>query len=315
MYGMNVFELIAPEERERATQNVQEVLEKGYITNIEYMMLRKDGSRFPAELNAALLRDTDGAPATFMGITRDITERKRVMQAERRLIQLKEEFMASVSHDLRTPLFSLIGYIDLLRDGKVNDVGVQGEFLARASEDADRLMDMVNELLDITRLETNSLALSIEQVELGEVIKEVVQSLRERANAKRISLQSSIRQPALLADVDRLRMRRVLINLVENAIKFTYEGGDVMVTGELQDESVTIQVVDNGCGIPLDDCSKVFDKFFQVSSPRSTNKTGTGLGLYISRQVVEAHGGSITVSSQVGIGSTFTIVIPVKKRM
>ncbi len=313
MYGINAFELIAPEHRQLAAQNAQLTLEKGNITNIEFTMLRKDGTRFPAELNAAILRDTDGIPVTFIGITRDITERKRAIEAEKRLLQLKEEFMASVSHDLRTPLFSLIGYLDLLRNGKVTDNATQNEFLNRAAEDVARLMDMVNEMLDVSRLENKCLTLNIEQVDLGEVILEVLQSFRERANARRISLRSTSMEPALIAEVDRLRMRRVLSNLVENALKFSKDGGDIRVSGECRNGNVTIQVIDSGCGIPPDDCSKVFEKFYQVNSTLASNRSGTGLGLYITKQIVDAHGGSIDVSSRLGVGSTFTITIPVKK--
>jgi PAS domain S-box-containing protein len=315
MCGLNVFELIAPEDRQLAGQNAQKTLEKGNITNIEYTMLRKDGSRFPAELSAALIRDTEGAPAAFISITRDITERIRAMEAEKELIQSKEEFIASVSHDLRTPLFSLNGYLDLLRNGKVNDPIVQNEFLTRASKDVHRLMDMVNELLDISRLENNRLVLNWEEVDLGVVILEVLQSFREQANGRQISLTSVPLEPSLIAEVDPSRMRRVLANLVENAIKFSNVGGDILVSGESRNGSITIQVIDQGCGIPTEDCSRVFDKFYQVSHTLTKNRFGTGLGLYISKQIVEAHGGSIVVESQVGSGSTFTITIPVKKRM
>ena len=110
-------------------------------------------------------------------------------------------------------------------------------------------------------------------------------------------------------------MRRVLANLVENAIKFSDVGGDILVTGELRNDKIIIHVIDQGCGIPTEDCSKVFDKFYQVSHTLKKNRFGTGLGLYISKQIVEAHGGSIAVKSQLGTGSTFTITIPVKKRM
>jgi signal transduction histidine kinase len=278
-------------------------------------MLRKDGSCFPAELSAALIRDSEGVPATFIGITRDITERMRAMEAEKQLIQLKEEFIASVSHDLRTPLFSLIGYLDLLRNGKVNDSEVQNEFLTRASMDVDRLMDMVNELLDVSRLESNRLVLNWEEVDLGALILEVLQSFREHANARRISLTSAPLDQTLIAEVDPLRMRRVLANLVENAIKFSDVDGDILVTGESRNGNITIHVIDHGCGIPTEDCSRVFDKFYQVSHTLTKNRFGTGLGLYISKQIVEAHGGSIAVKSQLGAGSTFTITIPVKERM
>jgi PAS domain S-box-containing protein len=315
MYGLNVFELIAPEDRELAGQNSQRTLEKGSITNIEYTMLRKDGTRFPAELSAALIRDNEGAPGTFIGITRDITERMRAMEAEKELIQSKEEFIASVSHDLRTPLFSLNGYLDLLRNGKVNDPIVQNEFLTRADKDVHRLMDMVNELLDVSRLESNRLVLNWEEVDLGIVILEVLQSFREQANGRQISLTSVPLEPSLIAEVDPSRMRRVLANLVDNAIKFSNVGGDILVSGESRNGSITIQVIDQGCGIPTEDCSRVFEKFYQVSHTLTKNRFGTGLGLYISKQIIEAHGGSIGVESQVGHGSTFTITIPVKKRM
>jgi PAS domain S-box-containing protein len=315
MCGLNVFELIAPEDWQLAVQNAQKTLDEGNITNIEYTMLRKDGSRFPAELSAALIRDSEGAPATFIGITRDITERMRAMEAEKRLIQLKEEFIASISHDLRTPLFSLIGYLDLLRNGKVTDSDVQNEFLTRASMDVDRLMDMVNELLDVSRLESNRLVLNCEEVDLGAVILEVLQSFREQANTRRISLTPAPLDPSLMAEVDPSRMRRVLANLVENAIKFSDVDGEILVSGESRNGNITIHVTDHGCGIPIEDCSRVFDKFYQVSNTLTKNRFGTGLGLYISKQIVEAHGGSIAVKSKLGIGSTFTITIPVKKRM
>ena len=315
MYGINVFELIAPEDRELAGQNSQRTFEKGSITNIEYTMLRKDGTRFPAELSAALIRDNEGAPATLIGITRDITERMRAREAEKELIQSKEEFIASVSHDLRTPLFSLNGYLDLLRNGKVNDPIVQNEFLTRASKDVHRLMDMVNELLDVSRLESNRLVLNWEEVDLGAVILEVLQSFREQANGRQISLTPVPLEPSLIAEVDPSRMRRVLANLVENAIKFSNLGGDILVSGESRNGSITIQVIDHGCGIPTEDCSRIFEKFYQVSHTLTKNRYGTGLGLFISKQIVEAHGGAIGVESQVGNGSTFTVTIPVKKRM
>jgi len=313
MYGLNVFDLIAPEDRSLAEQNAQLTLNEGKVTNIEYIMLRKDGRRYPAELSAALIRGTEGTPATFLGITRDITERMQAIEAEKKLIKMKEEFIASVSHDLRTPLFSLMGYIDLLRNGKVNDPEVQNEFLTRAAIDVNRLQDMVNELLDVSRLESNRLVLNREQVDLSTVILDVLQAFREQAIFKRISLISAPLNPPLIAEVDPLRMKRVLTNLVENAIKFSNVDEKIMVTGELRNGNVSIQVIDHGCGIPDEDCTLVFDKFYQVSRTLTKNRFGTGLGLYISKQIVEAHGGSLSVESELGKGSTFTITIPVKK--
>jgi PAS domain S-box-containing protein len=315
MHSINVFELVAPKERQLTAQNAQKTLEAGSVTNVEYTLLRKDGSRFPAELSAALIRDAEGAPAAFIIVMRDITERMRVMEAEKQLMQLKEEFIANVSHDLRTPLFSLMGYLELLRNGKVNDSDVQNDFLTRASKDVTRLMDMVNELLDFSLLESKHLVLNCEEVDLGAVILDVLQSFRLQADARRISMTSAPIDPSLIAEVDPSRMRRVLVNLVENAIRFSEAGSEVLVTGELINGNIIINVIDHGCGIPENDLPRLFNRFYQVSRVLKKNASGTGLGLYISKQIIEAHGGSIAGKSQLGAGSTFTVTIPVKKRM
>jgi len=220
-----------------------------------------------------------------------------------------------VSHDLRTPLFSLIGYLDLLRNGKVNEPDVQKEFLTRASKDVDRLLDMVNELLDISRLESDSLVLNWEELDLGAVILDVLQSFQEKANVRQISLTSILMESSMIVEADPLRMRRVLANLVENAIKFSEPGSKISISAEKMNGNITINVIDQGYGIPSEELSKVFDKFYQARTKIKKNTFGMGLGLYISKQIVEAHGGCIAVKSQLGAGSTFTITLPVKNRM
>jgi signal transduction histidine kinase len=173
----------------------------------------------------------------------------------------------------------------------------------------------VNDLLDFSRLENEHLVLNFKEVDLGPVIFEVMQSFREQADARRISLVSAPMDPALIAEVDLSRMRRVLVNLVENAIKFSEAGGEVLVTGESMNGNITVNIIDQGCGIPTEDCSRVFEKYYQVNQTLNKNTSGIGLGLYISKQILEAHGGFISVKSQLGAGSTFTLTIPMKKRM
>jgi PAS domain S-box-containing protein len=314
MVGINVYELVAPDERQLAALNTQKTLEEAKVMNIEYTLLRKDGSHFPAEISSALLRDATGAPTGFIGIIRDITERKQAVEAESRLTKLREEFIASASHELRTPLFSLLGYLDLLLKGKVNNYDVQHEFLTRASKDGYRLLDMVNELLDFSLLESEHLVLNWEKVDLGAVIIEMLHSFREKADARSISLKFTTMDPSLIAEVDPSRMRRVLENLVENAIKFSEKGGEILLTGESMNGNVFINVIDRGCGIPNEDFSRIFEKYYQVSHNRTENTFGIGLGLYIAKKIVEAHGGSISVKSRLGAGSTFTITIPVENR-
>lgn len=315
MYGMNVKELIVPVEHALVEQNTQKLLEEGNIKNAEYTMVRKDGSNFPAETNASIFRDVDRNTTNIIAITQDITERKRAREEEKLLIMMKEEFISSISHDLRTPLFTLMGYLDLLRKGKVIDSKVQNEFLNRAAEDVNRLLDMVNELLDISRLESDHLVLNWEEVDLGLVISKVVQSFLEQAQARHISLTSTPTIPSLIAEVDPARIRRVVTNLLENAIKFSDSNGEILVFGEKENGNISIHVIDHGCGISVEDCSKVFDKFYQVTDIHKRNSFGRGLGLYISKQIIDAHGGTIQVKSQLGLGSKFTVSIPVKKRM
>jgi len=260
------------------------------------------------------LRNSTGAPMGFISITRDITERKNAIEAEKQLVMLEKEFISSVSHELRTPLLSLMEYLELVRNGKVNDAFIQKEFLSRAAVDANRILDMVDELLDFSLLEGERLTLNWKKVDLARIITDVLQSYREQANAKQVSLMSAPMDNALLADVDPSRMRRVLSKLVENAIKFSEKDNKVLVTAKVMNGEITINVIDEGCGISLDDSSRIFEKYSQFSQPLDKDTHGMGLGLYISRQIVEAHGGTLAVSSQLGAGSTFTITIPVEKK-
>lgn len=315
MLGIDVFKLIAPGDRRLAALNTQKTLNENRVIHAEYSILRRDGSQFPAEISTAVLRNTAGAATGFISITRDITERKKALDAEKQLVMLEKEFISNVSHELRTPLLSLMEYLDLLRNGKVNDSFIQNEFLTHASTDASRILDMVDELLDFSLLEGERLILNLEKLDLTRVITDVLQSLQEQANAKQVTLMSAPMDLPLFADVDPARMRRVLAKLVENAIKFSEKDGKVLVTGKEMNGKIIINVIDEGCGISLEDSSRIFEKYYQVNHTPDKISDGMGVRLYLSKQIVEAHGGTLAVSSQLGAGSTFTITIPVKKKM
>ncbi|OGO14645.1 MAG: hypothetical protein A2Y53_05830 [Chloroflexi bacterium RBG_16_47_49] len=315
MLGIDVFKLVAPGERRLAALNAQKTLNENRVINAEYNLLRRDGSQFPGEISTAVLRNTSGVPTGFISITRDITERNKAIEAEKQLVMLEKEFISSVSHELRTPLLSLMEYLDLLREGKVHDSVVQNEDLRRASMDASRILDMVDELLDFSLLEGEGLRLNWENVDLAKVITDTLQSLRELANAKRISLLCAPMDSSLVADLDSSRMRRVLVKLVENAINYSEKDGKVLITGKAMNGKIMINIIDEGRGIPLEDCERIFDKYYQFSHTPDKASDGMGLGLYISKQIVEAHGGTLAVSSQLGAGSTYTITIPAKKKI
>ena len=311
MVGINAFDLITKSDQQLAALNAQKTLNEGRVINAEYKLLRKDGSSFPAEISVVLQRDATGAPSGFIGIIRDTTERIRALDAEKRLIKLREEFIASVSNDLRNPLFSLMGYLDLLCNGKMKDGDLANEYLFRSTKDANRLLGMVNELLDFSISEDQDLALNYTKVDLVALGQDVVKAFHELADARRISLRFVPKDASLVADVDLSRIRRVLINLVENALKFSDMDDKVLVKLESSNNNAIFCVIDQGSGIPSEDYSRIFEKYYQVNHNSNKNTFGMGLGLYMAKQIVEAHGGTINVESKLNAGSKFTVTFPV----
>jgi len=245
------------------------------------------------------------------GILGAAIQKNRSEEAERRLAQMKDDFIATVSHELRTPLFALQGFLDLLRKGKVHDEETRREFLETAAQNAQRLARLVNDLLDITRLESGQIRLEQEPIELGGLIAETLDSLASLAAEKEISFTWSLAEPGIAIVADRSKLRQVLVNLIGNAVKFSPPHQTVTVTASRTDDKVKVSVIDQGPGIAPQDIPYLFNKFFQAEKPLTRSAGGVGLGLYISKQIVEAHGGKIGVESQLGAGSTFYFTIPI----
>jgi signal transduction histidine kinase/DNA-binding response OmpR family regulator len=245
-------------------------------------------------------------------IVRDITERKRAEEAEKELMQMKDDFIANVSHQLRTPLYSINGFLELLLKGKVEDPAVQREFLTRAAQDAHRLTALVNDLLDVSRLEAG-LQLEMEKVDLSALIAETLESLQGLAGKKGISMTYTGPRTSLIVKADRHWLQQVLINLIGNAIEFSEANCPILVTGQEASSHARIEVIDQGPGIPPEALPKLFNKFYQADSAVKRAGGGTGLGLYISKQIIEAHGGQIGVESELGKGSTFFFILPVQR--
>jgi two-component system phosphate regulon sensor histidine kinase PhoR len=282
----------------------------GTLTHYETTLRSATGQAVPVSLSCVLARDRRGKITGVLINARDITEIFQAQQAERELMRLKEEFVASISHELRTPLASIKGFAELLRKGKAVDQAVQQEFLTRMIHEVDRLMALVNDLLDMSRMESGRLELTLGDVDLAEVIGETFTTLGTLADQKGISLESALSEKPLIVRADRLRLEQVLINLVGNAIKFTDGPKPVRVTAEAGDDTVTVKVIDQGPGIPEEEIPRLFDKFYQVTSSAKRAAKGTGLGLYICRLIVEAHGGHIGVTTELGKGSTFYFTVP-----
>jgi PAS domain S-box-containing protein len=312
MLGNDFFKLVAPPERRFAALNTQKALNENRVTHAEVTLLRRDGSQFPADISTAVLRNSTGAATGFISITRDTTERKKATDAEEQLVLLEKEFISSVSGDLRTPLLSLMDNLTLLVEGEVKDELIQDELLKHACGDAGNLLDTVEELLDFSLLQGESMILNLENVDLANLIGEVLQSLQEKAAARRVTFLAAP-MVNLPADVDLKRIRRVLVKLLENSIKFSAKGDTVLVIAKCINDKVIINVIDEGGGISVEDSARLFEKYFKLSLSTDQIDYGMGLGLYVSKEIVKAHGGSLTISSQLKSGSTFTLTLPVKQ--
>jgi signal transduction histidine kinase len=223
--------------------------------------------------------------------------------------RLVDEFVALISHELRTPLTSIIGYLELtLEDGNLTEE--QRGYLDVVDHNADRLLQLVDDLLFVAQLEAGQLEVRPSELDLAAVARKAVAEAQPRAAANGITLTCDA-DAAVPLEADKGRMFRMLDKLVSNAIKFTPAGGEVRVSVSNADGVVRLEVADTGIGIAADDQDRLFERFFRASTVVEQHFPGTGLGLYITRAIVKAHGGSITVCSEPGEGASFSVALPV----
>ena len=242
---------------------------------------------------------------------------ERANQELKRVDEMKSEFVSVASHELRTPLTTIKNAVQLVLRGKAGEINeTQANFLSMAEKNINRLTNILNSLLDLSRIESGNIGMKFEEFDLTSPIKFILSSLKPQADGKSIHL--NMEAPEELPPVygDREKVEQILMNLIGNAIKFTPEGGEISVSPKLPDGEggmVAISVKDSGIGIPEDQLKKVFEKFYQVEGSLHRSVSGTGLGLAITKGLVEAHQGKIWVESEVGKGSTFTFTLPVSK--
>jgi signal transduction histidine kinase/CheY-like chemotaxis protein len=223
--------------------------------------------------------------------------------------QAKTEFLANMSHELRTPLNAIIGFSDLMRrePGADGTVQVPTEWVEHINGSGRHLLELINDMLDLAKVEAGRMELRIERVELGGVVSGAVSALRPLMLRKQLGLTLDVAAVAVLAD--RTRLRQILDNLLSNAIKFTPDGGQITITAQRAQTEIVLSVTDTGVGISAEDQARVFDEFQQVGDP-AARAGGTGLGLALVRRLVEAHGGTIEVESELGRGSRFSVRLP-----
>lgn len=235
-------------------------------------------------------------------------------QTRQQKLEIKNQFLSHVSHELRSPLTAIYQFVTILLDGLAGDLSPeQREYLEIGLRNVNRLRNMIDELLEATRTETGKLIVEPRPISAAEPIAETLDTFRESAEAKAIALSADLPEnlPPVYADPE--RVRQILSNLVDNAIKFTPEHGTVMIRAGVYEDPgfLCVSVADTGCGISPEGVEMIFEQFYQEASSQEGHRKGLGLGLYISKELVSHHGGRIWVESQLGVGSTFSFLLPV----
>jgi len=340
--------MLIPEDQDRAKENIKRRLRGEKFGMNEYTALRKDGSTFPVLVYAApIVRE--GKPIGLRGIIVDITERKHLEQAiqekrkqleasneelraqseeliaqQQELLektgeaeaasQAKSEFLAHMSHELRTPLNVIIGFSQLMLDkvpGEINKE--QKQCLTDILHGGEHLLGLINDIFDLSTIESGRLKLQLTDVNLSDVIEPLAGTMKTILTSRKQTLDIEVEKGLPPVHADKAKLRQVLLNLLGNAIKFTPDEGKLKIEATRKNDWCQVSVVDNGIGIKKEDQKKIFEPFYQLDNPLIKGKTGTGLGLALARQIIEKHGGKIWVESEYGKGSRFSFTLPLAK--
>lgn len=254
----------------------------------------------------AVFTDENKKPEGVIAVLQDITEQQR-------LENMRKEFVANVSHELRTPLTSIKSYSETLLDGALEDRETSEHFLGVINNEADRMTRLVKDLLQLSRLDNQQLKWQFERISLVDLVKSAVERLHMEANSRKQTLECYVLGEIPEIEADYGRMEQVVFNIIGNAQKYTPENGKVTVyVGKILND-VYFKVADNGIGIPESDLPRIFERFYRVDKARSREMGGTGLGLAIAKEIVEAHSGSINISSSVNVGTEVTVQLPIKQ--
>ncbi len=252
--------------------------------------------------NRRMGEDSEGIRGVI-AVFHDITRLKQ-------LEKVRQDFVANVSHELRTPLTTIKGYAETLLDGALKE-DQAFQFVQVIKRHTDRLTKIVEDLLMLSKIETKEFQLKIEVISLPNFIDDIIDFVKDLAEKKKISLSRNDIPSSLAVQADRSYLEQILINLLDNAVKYTPEGGRVTVSAvEKDSKDIQFSVEDNGIGIPKEDLSRIFERFYRVDKGRSKEMGGTGLGLSIVKHLVQAHGGRVWVESQLGKGSVFYFTLP-----
>ena len=313
--GQSLAMLLPPEHANDLEEIRNRVQLTGVIRNLEVRRRRKDGVIIEVAVAVSPIKDGTGSVTGFLHLAKDITEKMHYERRLRDLDKLKSDFVSNVSHELRTPLTAVKGSVDNMLDGLTGSLNEkQTRYLTRIKSNTDRLSRLINDLLDLSRIEAGRIDIKPTAFSLETLAKEVIESLRSIAVAKLIDLEVICHKSGVTVWADRDKITQVLMNLLGNAVKFTSSHGNISVAIEKKDnEWVQVSVADTGPGIPREEEDRIFDKFYQISQVDQRKSRGTGLGLAISKALVQMHGGKIWVESEMTRGSIFSFTLPAQQ--
>ncbi|MBM3299647.1 MAG: response regulator, partial [Deltaproteobacteria bacterium] len=335
--AMSPWDLLTPESRQqvRAALGEEMLLEKDGATPKfksrveEVQQYHKDGSLRWVEMTMTRLPDRKGEAVGFLGISRDITYRKRVEEELQRTVseatrlreeaerpnRAKSEFLANMSHELRTPMNAIIGFSEILEDqvfGSLNET--QLKYVKLVLSSGYHLLQLINDILDLAKVEAGKMPLRLTRVNIAHLLESSLEMIRGKASKRGLALRLQVGEELQGAEInaDGVKLQQVLFNLLSNAVKFTDDGGTIQLTARRQGEELVLAVSDTGIGLKSSDLERVFGAFEQVDSSLARKEQGTGLGLALCRRLVEMHGGKIWAESPgEKEGSTFAFSIPI----
>ncbi len=251
----------------------------------------------------SVIQNEEGEFSGLITVIHDVTEQEKIDQERR-------EFVANVSHELRTPLTSMKSYLEALEDGALHDPTIAPKFLNVAQTETERMIRLVNDLLQLSKMDSKDYCLKLETIDITNFLNSIIDRYELVSDHEKISFQRNIPDRTTFATVDRDKLIQVIDNILSNAVKYSPEGGKICVLLAENNHDFTISVSDEGVGIPKESLPKVFERFYRVDKARSRKLGGTGLGLAIAKQIVLAHGGNIWIESEWSVGTTITLTLP-----
>lgn len=263
----------------------------------------KPNDRFSIKLTDDVFTDAEKATTKFA------EESKKEISTLKEQEEFRKEFLGNLAHELKTPLFSIQGYILTLLEGGLEDEKVNRMFLERASISVDRMVNLIEDLDQINKLEVNSLQMDFTNFDIIQLVKEIFETLELKAQEKNIKLGFSKSYPSIYVYADRSRISQVFTNLISNSINYGNQNGETIIRFHEMNDVLLIEVSDNGPGIEKKDIPRLFERFYRVEKSRARNEGGSGLGLAIVKHIIESHNHSIQVRSTIGIGCTFSFTL------